>query len=201
MTVEELIAFEKDIEAIYKTGVIRGPIHLRDGNEQQLIDIFKNIHAGDFVFTTWANHLEALLHGIPPEKVKQEILAGRSMSMNFKEHNFYTSAIVGGICPIAVGTAMGIKMRGQRQHVWCFIGDMTFFTGIAQESILYAQNFNLPITFVVADNFKSVGTVTRDAWGKSCAEIFGEPRIRPNLQYYSYALTRPHSGIGQFISF
>lgn len=209
ITAQELIDFEKDIEAIYKEGKIRGPIHLRDGNEQKLIDIFQHIHGQDFVFATWSNHHHALCHGIPPEKVKAEILAGRSMSMQFAEHNFYTSAIVGGICPIALGVAKGIKLRRQRQHVWCFIGDMSFFTGIMQESLTYAQNFDLPITFVVEDNAKSVGTPTEHAWGKTCERKISrylnddEGYIIKNskLIYFEYKLSYAHSGIGSWVEF
>src|SRR5688500_8752557 len=87
-----LIEFENEIAEIYKTGVIRGPIHLRGGNEKQLIQIFKHIKKDDIVLATWANHLEALLHGVPRDKVKKRILEGHSMAMNFVEHNFYTSA-------------------------------------------------------------------------------------------------------------
>ena len=45
MKKEELIIFEKDIADLYKQGLIRGPIHLRDGNEDILIEIFKNKNA------------------------------------------------------------------------------------------------------------------------------------------------------------
>ena len=43
MNYEQIVDFEKDIQNCYEDGEIRGPIHLRDGNEQQLIDIFKNV--------------------------------------------------------------------------------------------------------------------------------------------------------------
>ena len=38
-TKEELISFEADIANIYENGQIKAPVHLRDGNEEKLIDI------------------------------------------------------------------------------------------------------------------------------------------------------------------
>ena len=133
-----IVDFEKDIAEIYESGDIRGAIHLRNGNEDTLIDIFKAVNTSfDYVYSTWANHIHALLKGIPPEKVKQRILDGNSMAMNFPEYRFYTSAIVGGICPIAVGTAYSIKRSAGSNRAYCFLGDMAFRTGIAHESIMY----------------------------------------------------------------
>ena len=42
MLEQDLIDFEEDIASIYEQGIIRAPIHLRSGNESQLVDIFKN---------------------------------------------------------------------------------------------------------------------------------------------------------------
>lgn len=201
MTIKFLQQFEKDIEQIYKTGVIRGPIHLRDGNESQLINIFhQHIIRQDYVFTTWASHLEALLHGVPEELIKQKILEGKSITLNFPKYNVYSSAIVGGVCPIAVGTAWAIKKQKKKNRVFAFIGDMTAMTGIANESIRYADNFDLPITFVIGDNGKSVGTPTDAAWGESCEDYVKKLNSR-KIIYYKYNLTYPHSGTGTFISF
>lgn len=207
MNKQELIDFEKNIESIYKTGAIKGPIHLRNGNEDELINIFKRFYVhGDYVFSTWANHLHALLAGIPEEKVKSRILEGESMAMNFPEYRFYTSAIVGGILPIAVGVAE--TLVGSNNRVLCFIGDMSFRTGIAHESIMYAISNDLPILFIVEDNGKSVGTDTQETWGSVGIEKlvnFYQSLIDVNsktfLHYYKYTLEYPHSGVGSFVSF
>ena len=75
--------------------------------------------------------------------------------------------MVGGVLPIAVGTAMSLKLKKDKSSkVFCFMGDMTAETGIAHESIKYSRNFKLPIHFIVEDNEKSVCTDTRESWGK-----------------------------------
>ncbi len=192
MTKDQLIAFENDIAAIYETGAIKGPVHLSGGNETQLIEIFKEVRPTDWVFSNWRSHYHALLHGIPPEKVKAEILAGRSISIQFPEYRFHTSAIVGGILPIAVGVALAIKRRGGDEEVWCFLGDMTAHTGIYQECLQYSRGHDLPIQFIVEDNGLSVKTPTHVSWG---SHGYGCDRV------HYYTPTWPHSGIGKRIDF
>ncbi len=215
MNKQDLIDFENDIADVYQTGVIKGPIHLRDGNEDTLIEIFKDIKEWDYKFATWANHLEALLSGVPKESIKARILESRSMAMNFPEHRFYTSAIVGGICPIGLGVAWAIKKRRGHEKVWMFIGDMTVHCGIAHECIKYGIYNDLPIKWVIADNGKSVDTPTRDAWQhdsykldyytdslvKSYNKMSFFHNCRHDLIYYRYKSRFPHSGTGQFVSF
>src|SRR3990172_10585533 len=125
MTKADLIRFEQEVADRFERKEIPGPIHLSGGNEDQLIEIFKQIKPTDWVFSTWRSHYHALLHGIPEEKVMDQIMQGRSMNLMFPEHNFFTSAIVGGICPIAVGIAYALKMQGKFDNVLCFIFDMT----------------------------------------------------------------------------
>ncbi len=198
LTKQQLIDFEKKIEQLYSDGKIKAPIHLRNGNEDKLIEIFSNIKDQDYVFSTWASHLHALLKGVPDYILEQEILDGHSITLCFPEYNFYTSAIVGGICPIAVGVAWSNKRLNIDKHTYAFIGDMTSLTGIAHESILYAEKWNLPITFIIEDNGNSVGTPTRAVWNTSCRSAWEN---HPKVIYYSYDMTYGHAGIGRFISF
>ena len=67
----------------------------------------------------------------------------------FQKEQIFSSAIVGGIIPIAVGMAMALKMKKSQSEVFCFIGSMTSESGIAHENIKYATNFNLPIKFII----------------------------------------------------
>lgn len=206
MTKEDLIAFEEEIANLFLGAKIRAAVHLSRGNEEQLLEIFKEVNPEDWVFSTHRSHHHALLKGISPEWLKQEILEGRSISIFNKEHNFFSSAIVGGCLPIALGAAMAIKRKGENRHVWCFVGDMASHTGIFHECNTYAQNFNLPITFVIEDNSYSVNTPTREVWGIN--EITSSPGVRTIKQwdvgkvlYYPYERSFPHSGTGQWIKF
>tara|TARA_R110000851_G_scaffold181770_2_gene330815 strand:- start:699 stop:1331 length:633 start_codon:yes stop_codon:yes gene_type:complete len=206
---EELINFEKEIASLYEKGEIAAPVHLRDGNEQKLIDIFTDLKISkeDYVYSTWASHLHALLKGIDPDRIKQDILEGRSITLHYPEDNFYSSAIVGGICPIAVGTAIALKKKSRSNRVYCFVGDMAFRTGICHESIIYSISHNLPISFIVEDNKKSVGTPTEECWGaistKRIYELYKNISTQSsvNVLYYEYEMSYPHSGTGVFVEF
>ena len=196
MNKADLIAFEKEIADRFERGEIRGPVHLSGGNEDQLIEIFQQIKPTDWVFSTWRSHYHALLHGVPPEKVMSEIMAGRSMSLMFPEHNLFTSAIVGGILPIAVGVAYALKDIDQ--HVWCFIGDMTACSGIFQESVNYAYTHKLPIQFIIENNGLSCNTPTDETitiWESIGYEYHDWPVIK-----YDYKRTFPHVGIGKWVN-
>ena len=119
VTVEDLVAFELEVKALFESKAIRAPVHLRSGNEAILVQIFKEVGQDDWCFFGWASHLECLLKGVPRETLLAAIIEGRSISMCFMEHRIVSSAIVGGICPMAVGVAAGIKRDGLPERVWC----------------------------------------------------------------------------------
>ena len=206
---KELIEFEEEIADLYESGKIKAPVHLRNGNEQILVDLFNKLKISkeDYVYSTWASHLHALLKGVGPNRMRQDILEGRSITLHYADHNFYSSAIVGGISPIALGTSMAIKKQEKKNRVYCFLGDMAFRTGITHESIVYAISHNLPITFIIEDNGKSVGTPTEECWGsiptESLYEIYRNLAFTSTaeLYYYKYETTYPHSGTGVFVEF
>ena len=126
MNKKELILFEEEIAELFNKGKIRAPVHLYQGNEEKIIEIFKKIKTNDWVFCSWRSHYQCLLKGVPKENVKKEILAGRSISLCFPEHKIYSSALVGGSIPIAVGTAISLKLKKEKNTmVYCFMGEMT----------------------------------------------------------------------------
>lgn len=201
ITKAELIAFEADIAECFNRGEIRAPIHLSGGNEDQLIEIFKNVKPTDWVCSNWRSHYHALLHGIPPDRLKADILAGKSITLCYPEYKFITSAIVGGIVPIALGLAWAEKHQNLDERVWVFCGDMTFQSGIVDEVMHYAGNFGLPLLLVVEDNELSVCTGTADAWGLSLMHIQFKTDMNNNVHSYRYQLLWPHSGAGKRVEF
>ena len=76
-TPEELVAFETDIGNCFNEGLIKAPIHLYDGNESQIIDVFKFVKDEDWVFCTWRSHYQCLLKGVSPERLRSDILKGK----------------------------------------------------------------------------------------------------------------------------
>lgn len=188
----ELVEFEDEVGRRFDAGEISGPIHLcSDTQAEPLIEIFKDIKRGDWVLSNWRSHWHALLHGVPRERVMAEILAGRSMMLHFPEYRFMTSAIVGGMLPIACGLAAA----GER--VWCFVGDMTASIGAFNDARRYAAGHDLPVTFVVEDNGLSTNTPTAKTWGLDGLWTLPDK----NIISYQYKRTTQHYGTAGFVSF
>ena len=193
-TTQGLIDFENLIVSHWEAAKIRGPVHLSNGNEEQLIEIFKRITPTDWVFSTWRSHYHALLKGINPEWIEKEILAGRSITLCNIDERFYSSAIVTATLPIALGVALSIKKQGSSEKVWVFVGDMSFESGAFYEVHKYARNFDLPLYFVVEDNGVSTYTPTEATWNLKRS-------IPPDVIHYSYKSKYPHYGSGKWIAF
>jgi pyruvate dehydrogenase E1 component alpha subunit len=194
VTRDELIAFEADIAEAFNNAQIRAPVHLSGGNEDALIEIFQDIGIDDWVATTWRSHYHCLLKGVPPQRLRADILAGKSITLCYPAQRIVSSAIVGGVIPIALGIAAAI--RSSHERVWCFVGDMSALGGAFHEARQFARRNELPITFVIEDNGISVCTPTEAAWGVS------QPKSMETLtRRYRYDLPWPHAGAGQRIEF
>lgn len=199
-TASDLIAFEDEIAALFAEKRIRAPVHLAGGNEEQLIRVFReHVNEQDWVLCSWRSHYHCLLKGVPQDDLKRAILDGKSISLCFPEYRVLSSGIAGGVAPIAVGLAMGIKRKGEGRKVVCFLGDMTAEMGIVHESIKYAANHDLPVLFVVEDNGLSVSTETFKVWG--FGRMAGPWWQGPKILSYRYRLTRPHVGVGKHVEF
>ena len=111
---KDLINFELDIKKIYEAGKIKAPIHLSGNNEDSLINIFKKIKKNDWVFSSWRSHYHALLKGLSAGFITKEVIKGKSMNINSLSKKFFTSSIVGGIIPIALGVSLAIKLKKKR---------------------------------------------------------------------------------------
>jgi pyruvate dehydrogenase E1 component alpha subunit len=197
-TKEELINFETEIGECFNDAQIRAPIHLYYGNEDQMIDIFEEIEEDDWVFCTWRSHYQCLLKGVPQERVKQDILDGKSIGLCYPDYNIYSSAIVTGSIPIATGVAFDIKRKSGKNYVFCFVGDMGAETGTFFENWKYAVNHDLPIHFIIEDNGKSVCTDTRKTWNSKKHWFANE---KQKITYYQYETKYPHAGAGKRIQF
>ena len=193
-TEEKLIRFEQSIVDIWEAGKIKGPVHLSNGNEGSLIEIFKRIKETDWVFSTWRSHYHWVLKGLSADYATEIIKEGKSITMCEHEERFYASAIVGGTLPIALGVASAIKKDGGDEKVWVFVGDMSFESGIFYEVHKYARNFDLPLYFVVEDNGVSTYTPTDATWNI-------KREVPSDVIHYTYKSKYPHYGSGKWIAF
>lgn len=194
MKAETLIATEVRLVKHWEEGSINSLTHFSlsdDGfHEAWLSDFYReNVHEGDWIFAGHRCHYHALLSGAyTPDQLIARVLAGHSMSCH--GHRFLTSAIVGGICGLACGTALA----GHR--TWAFVGDGCEDSGAFYEAVLFAHGRDLPVTFVIEDNGSSCG-VTQEQRGvakrlqwppcvirKRYIGLYGHAgtNVRPNLK-------------------
>jgi pyruvate dehydrogenase E1 component alpha subunit len=173
-----------------------------------MLEVFKDIDVeNDWVCCTWRNHYQGLLKGIPEDVLKENIIKGKSMVMNLPEYKFICSSIVGGIPSIAAGIAFSLKQQNKTNRVWCWVGDMSSETGAFHEAYKYSLNHDLPITFIIEDNKKSVCTPTPEIWNRETpyylnSEYTGGILKQNNLYYYQYTNNKyPHAGAGVRVQF
>ena len=195
LTKQELINFESMIAKLWEDAKVPYPIHFSGGNEDQLIEIFKKVRPGDYIFSTHRSHYHYLLAGGNPEKLKEIILRGDSMHVFDKKLNFFTSAIVAGTPAIAAGVALALKRKESENKVWCFIGDGAEDEGHFYEAVRYVDGLNLPCTFIIEDNDRSVETPKSERYGKT------EMTWPKCVIKYSYIATYPHVGTDKWVNF
>ena len=191
---QQLIDFEKKIAGLYDDGELPYLCHFCGGNEDQLIEIFKEIRPGDYVFSTHRNTYHALLHGITPEILEAKIMAGKSMFVFDRKLNFYSSSIVCATPSIAAGVAWALKKKNSDKRVWCFIGDGAEDEGHFYEAVRYVDGWGLPCTFIIEDNDRSVSASVEERHGTSYRVRWTTPT--PCVKRYCYTPTYPHGGNG-----
>ena len=192
---KEIIDFENKIKDLWEAAKIPYPVHFSGGNEKQLIEIFKEVNSGDYIFSTHRSHYHYLLAGGSPNKLEKMIMEKCTMQILEKSLNFLASSIVAGTPAIAVGVAFALKEKKSENKVWCFIGDGAEDEGHFYEAVRYADGYNLPCKFIIEDNNRSVETPKIERYGKS-------EMVWPKcVTRYFYTPKYPHVGTGKLVNF
>jgi len=110
------------------------------------------------------------------------------MFMYDRQRNFFSSSIIGGTPAIAAGIAWALKRKGSNRKVWCFVGDANEDNGHLFEAIRYVDGWDLPCTFIIENNNRSVETTNQERWGKTADYEWSSPSV---IKYY-YKCTYPH---------
>jgi len=161
-------AFEERAAEEYGKGNIVGFLHLYPGEEAVAAGVINAAGPSDYIVSTYREHAHALVRGTPARDVMAELFGraggmsggmGGSMHMFDRERRFMGGyAIVGQSCPIAVGVAYAIAMRGLPEAVICFFGDGAVNQGAFHESLNMAGLWKLPVLFVCENNHYAIGT-------------------------------------------
>ncbi len=161
--------FEEAAERLYQRGMIRGFLHTYIGEEAIAVGAIPNLREDDYIIGHYRDHGHALARGLPPRTAMAELCGkatgssgGKGGSMHLfdiKRHLMGGHAIVGGQFPLAVGMALGLKMKGELDSiVMCFFGDGAVQEGEFHETMNLASLWNLPIVFMLENNLYGMGT-------------------------------------------
>lgn len=155
--------FEERVDALYRQGLVHGPVHLGLGQEAVAVGAAAVLSPGDYSLGTYRGHAHALARGAPPDAVLAELLGrhggicggkGGSMHITSVAHGYYGSyAIVGAHLPVACGLAWAAQTRRSGQVTMCFFGDGTTNIGAFHEAVNLAAVWRLPVVFVCENNW------------------------------------------------
>ena len=148
-----------------------GHFHVYVGQEATGVPALALLEDGDVAYSTHRNHGHLIARGIDPAAMLAEILGratgtnkgkGGTLHLASAGHGFpTTSASVGGLLPIAVGSAFAFKELGRDRISVCLFGDGALEEGAWHEAANIAALRQLPIVFLCENN--SVGAVTQKA--------------------------------------
>ncbi len=165
--------FEQKCAEVYRIGKIGGFCHLYIGQEAISVGTQMALKEGDYVITSYRDHVQAMVAGISPEAVLAELYGkaggvvkgkGGSMHMFSKEKNFFGGhGIVGGQIGVGTGMAYAQKYKGTDNVTLCFFGEAALNQGIFHESLNMAQLWKLPCIFICENNQYGMGTSQKRA--------------------------------------
>lgn len=160
--------FEQKCAEVYRIGKIGGFCHLYIGQEAIAVGAIMTLKEGDYVITSYRDHVQAMVAGITPEAVMAELygradgnVKGKGGSMHFfsKEKGFFGGhGIVGGQIGVGTGMAFAQKYKGTDNVTLCFFGEAAVNQGIFHESLNMAQLWKLPIIYICENNKYGMGT-------------------------------------------
>lgn len=166
---------EKVVE-LYKKGLIQGIAHPCLGQEAVSAGVMANLSREDLVVSNHRGHGHSLAKGVSERAMLSELFGketgmchgfGGSMHSSDLECGVvFSTAIVGGGIPLAVGVALALKMDKKPNCVVCFFGDGACNTGAFHEALNMAAVWKLPVVFVCENNQYAVSTpITKSTAG------------------------------------
>lgn len=159
---------EERLAQEYAKGTIGGFLHLYPGEEAVAAGAIAAAEPGDYVVSTYREHVHALVRGVPMRAIVAELFGkrsgcsgglGGSMHLFDAQRRFLGGyAIVGETFPIAIGAAYAVMLRAQAEAVLCFFGDGAVNQGTFHESLNMAALWRLPVLFICENNHYQIGT-------------------------------------------
>lgn len=152
--------FEERLLDEFSKGKLTGTTHAYIGQEANAVGIMDVLNDQDVVFSNHRCHGHFLAYGGDPNLLAAEIMGkrtgvvgGRGGSQHIQWKNFYSNGIQGGIIPIATGMGLAEKIKNSGHIAVAFMGDGTLGEGIVYESLNMASLWNIPILYILENNY------------------------------------------------
>jgi len=154
---------EQQLALRRKEGLIGGPVHLGAGQEAIAVGVSEHLRKSDRVFGAHRSHSHMLALGSSVHGLFAEVLGkatgvskglGGSMHLWDGPNGFHGAVpIVAGTVPIAVGAGLAAKLQKTNDVAVCYLGDGAVEEGAVHESLNLARILQVPVLFVVENNF------------------------------------------------
>jgi len=179
--------FEERVLESFSRGLVFGTTHTAIGQEADAVGVLSCSMPGDVVVSNHRSHGHFLAYGGPMQALAAEMMGrrsgvcrGRGGSQHLHWQDFYSSGILGGTIPLAVGMALAERDHGRKAVVIAFLGDGTLGEGVVYESLNLAALWKLPVVFVIENNRYAQSTpVDRHMAGSIAGRVaaFGIPAL------------------------
>jgi len=153
---------------LYKSGKIRGFLHLSDGQEALAKGLSLALTNEDPLITFYRDHGHAYMRGVSAHEIFGELLGkstgnakGKGGSMHFynEETGFYGGyGIVGENIPIGAGLAFALKYKHKNNVAAITFGDGACNQGQLYEAANMCSLWKLPALFLIENNCYGMGT-------------------------------------------
>ena len=160
--------FEQAAAEQYMQGNIGGFLHLYPGEEAVAVGSLHAAEPGDYVVSTYREHVHAMVWGVSPSAVMAELFGratgcsggyGGSMHLYDVSRRFLGGyAIVGETFAIAAGVGYWLHLNDSTQIVLCYFGDGAANQGTFHETLNMAALWKLPVLFICENNHYQIGT-------------------------------------------
>lgn len=155
-------AVERELTALSQSGVLRGSLHLAQGQEACPAGACAALRQDDFLTCTYRGHGYVIAKGVPLEPVLHEILGratglckGKGGKMHLFDQEFGllgTNGIVGAAVGTACGAALTSWIDGSDKVAMTVFGDGAINQGHAMECLNMASLYSLPVIFFCENN-------------------------------------------------
>ena len=184
-------AFETKAAECFTRSELAGNIHLYMGQEASGVGTCLALRETDYITSTHRGHGHCLAKGASPDRAMAELFGketgycrGRGGSMHIVDVKLGilgANGIVGAGIPLAAGSALASKVRGDGAVTVAFFGDGASNQGTFHETLNMAAAWKLPVVFLLENNHYGVSTeihrITNTEYLAPRAAAYGIPGV------------------------